>query len=113
MATDAGTPTRPKKKRIDLAAMYEAVQQSSDPAKFIQADRNSQQAPQDAFNPQAFLSNVLRTQSLKELLETDSSMIKGTVESYASRFFQSWPTLLFSCPFRPISMPLGCTLRFI
>lgn len=78
MSADTGTPTRPKRKKIDLVALYEAVQQSNDPANFIQPQNEADKTPVDTFNPQAFLSNVLRTQSLKELLETDSGMLKGT-----------------------------------
>lgn len=77
MASEAGTPARPKKKRVDLAALYQAVQESSAPAAFMKPEDQAPQQPKDAFNPQAFLSNILRTQSLKELLETDSSMLKG------------------------------------
>lgn len=78
MATDAGTPVRQKKKRVDLAAYYQAVQESSTPTVFRKPEDEEAPKPKDAFNPQAFLSNILRTQSLKELLETDSAMIKGT-----------------------------------
>lgn len=77
MASDAGTPTRAKKKRLDLAAIYQGIQESTAPTTFLQPDREQAGPAKDAFNPQAFLSNILRTQSLKELLETDSSMIKG------------------------------------
>ena len=98
MASEAGTPARPKKKRVDLAALYQAVQESSAPAAFMKPTEEAQQQPKDAFNPQAFLSNILRTQSLKELLETDSSMLKGTKETHWNTFQQQKlePALRFS-----------------
>jgi hypothetical protein len=61
---------------LDLAAIYQGIQESTAPTTFLQPDREQAGPAKDAFNPQAFLSNILRTQSLKELLETDSSMIK-------------------------------------
>ena len=94
MASDAGTPSRPKKKRIDLAAIYQGIQESSTPVSFAQPTSEEAAPVKSAFNPQAFLSNVLRTQSLKELLDTDSSMIKGTYTAIAVErgVLEIWPS---------------------
>jgi len=78
MASDTSTPSKAKKKRIDLAAIYQGIQESTTPVAFTQPSSEEAGPVKSAFNSQAFLSNVLRTQSLKELLDTDSSMIKGT-----------------------------------
>lgn len=88
MSADTGTPTRPKKKRLDLAAIYQGIQESSTGTNFQQPERENGQPSKDSFNPQAFLSNILRTQSLKELLETDSTMIKGTRARWGRRSAQ-------------------------